>query len=199
MAKVGGLEKWGDDVVICPLSNGNTMYYVIKCETAIEVGIYLKDEERLEVFDNVDDKLISIILQYRGSDNERLRFFYGDRKTGRSWNEEFDVSGYVGRSCGNLKIPILLNKKNSCYGGALSLGSIIRVDEISSHRTLWKVSNFHVEEMKVMLNKSLKDYPFSVMRKKDGSDFFDDNIANFKTEVQAKRYIAFLKGERYNK
>ncbi len=118
--KVEGLEKWGDSIVEEKLSNGNTLYYVEREGMYFKVGIYLGDKNKLEVFDNVSEELMNIILRaYKYK--FRIRVFYGDIHTGRSWNEEYDVMGKIGRTCGNIKIPILLRRKDSYYGGGSSL------------------------------------------------------------------------------
>lgn len=194
--RVKGLEKWEDKVIPCELGNGNTAYYVNFAGTDIEVGLYVKNEDKLEVFDNVDDKLVSILLQYRGS-KERLRLFYGDIHTGRSWNEEYDVMGSIGRTGGNFKIPILLNNSRSYGGGAILISALVRIDEISTHRTLWQVPNFHVEKLSVQHIPVNKDYPYAVMQLKDNGAI--SNVANFKTEDQANRWIDFMNGKRYSK
>lgn len=49
----------------------------------------------------------------------RLRLVYGDTKTGKSWEEQFDVAGYVGRSTGPRPIPILVNNSRSMGGGGI--------------------------------------------------------------------------------
>lgn len=194
--RVKGLEKWEDRVNLCELGNGNIAYYVNFVGTDIEVGLYIKNEDRLEVFDNVDAKLVSIILQYRGS-KERLRLFYGDIHAGRSWNEEYNVMGSIGRTCGNFKVPVLLNNSRSYSGEAISIGSLIRIDEISSHRTLWQVPGFHVEKLYVQHIPVNKDYPYAVMQLHDNETV--SKAADFKTEVQAKHWIDFMYGKRYCK
>ena len=194
---IKGLEKWGDKVIPCELGNGNIAYYVNMAGTDIEVGIWIKDENKLEVFNQVDEKLISVILQYRGS-NERLRFWYGDRDTGKSWNEEYDVMGTIGRTGGDFKIPILLNNSRSYGGGAILIGSLVRIDEISSHRTLWKVPNFHVEDMKVYECFGDENYKYRVAKLSEASGEWEVE-ASFKTEKQAHNWVAFMRGKRYSK
>ncbi len=194
---VVGLEKWGDSVVEEELSNGNTLYYVEREGMYFEVGIYLGDKNKLEVFDNVSEGLMYTILRaYKYG--FRIRVFYGDIHTGRSWNEEYDVIGKIGRACGNIKIPILLRRKNSRYGGALLLSSVIRIDDIEDKRTLWELSNFHVEPMEIVYYlDDPNGLPYNVMQTKDSG--VRVNVANFKTEIQAQKWIDFMEGKRYNK
>lgn len=194
--KVAGLEKWGDSVVEEKLSNGNTLYYVEREGMYFEVGIFLGDKNKLEVFSNVSEELMNIILRaYKYK--FRIRVFYGDIHTGRSWNEEYDVMGKIGRTCGNIKIPILLRRKDSYYGGALLLSSVIRIDDIEDKRTLWKLPNFHVEKMTIEKRSVSTDYPFAVMQTQDNGAI--RNEANFKTEEKAKKWIDFMEGKRYSK
>ena len=195
--KVEGLEKWGEEVIPLKLNNGNTLYYVERNGMYFEVGIKLKDSNEVESFDNVGEAMMRILLNAY-TYNFRIRIWYGDRNTGKSWNEEYDVTGTIGRSGGNLKIPLLMRTKRSHFGGALLLSSIIRIDDIEEKRTLWKVPNFHVEPMRVDY-KAGSELPYMVMQQKDGETNYHYNIANFKNGRSAENYIKFMNGERYCK
>lgn len=59
------------------------------------------------------------ILEICRENNTRIVLDYGDTKTGKSWNEKYDVTGRIGRSTGNIKIPILLYNSRSIGGGAI--------------------------------------------------------------------------------
>ena len=176
------------------LSNGNTVYYTIKDGTYFEKGILLKDGT-LEVYSKVDERLMDIINNYRSND-WRVRIWCGDIETGRAWNEEYAVTGTIGRSNGSIKIPLIIANKRSYGGLALNVGNIIRIDDIEDKRTIWKMDNFHVEKMEIELVNG-SEYPFAVIQHKD--DGTTQNIANFKKENQARNYIAFLEGRRYRK
>ena len=194
--KVEGLEKWGDSVVEEKLSNRNTLYYVEREGMFFEVGIFLGNKNKLEVFDNVNEALMSLIVRawkYRF----RIRVFYGDIHTGRSWNEEYDVMGMIGKTCGDIGIPILLRRKDSNYGGALLVSSIIRIDDIGDKRTLWKLPNFHVEELNVCSNDSL-ELPWKVEKLNEETNKWQTQ-ACFKTETQAQKWVEFMEGKRYSK
>lgn len=193
---IKGLEKWGDSVVEEKLSNGNTLYYVEREGMYFEVGIYLGNKNELEVFNNVSEGLMNTILRaYKYK--SRVRVFYGDIHTGRSYNEEYYVTGRIGRTCGNIKIPILVHNERSWGGGALLIGSIIRIDDIKDKRTLWKLDNFHVEEMNVCSNDSL-ELPWKVEIFKEDTKQWQTE-ACFKTEIQAQKWVDFMKGNRYCK
>ena len=181
------------------LSNGNTLTYRVEASgTAYEIKSILHDGT-VEEFPQVTDSLIQVLEQCRQYKN-RVRIWYGDIKTGRSWNDEYDVTGTIGRSSGNIQIPLLINNRRSFGGEALLTARLIRIDDITSHRTLWKVDNFHVEKMSIVLpSPELREagYVASVMVEKDSGAV--ENVANFKNEDSAKRWVQFMNGERYSK
>ena len=71
------------------------------------------------------DKVIQILERFMGTD-QRIRVFYGDPKTGRDYGEEYDNMGYVRRSMGPIKIPLLVHNSRSFGGGGL-IGDIVRI------------------------------------------------------------------------
>ncbi len=60
---------------------------------------------------------------------ERVHLCYGDTATGRDWKEIFGVTGYIGKTTGEVPIPILVYNKR-CYGGCSILTD--RVVKITS-------------------------------------------------------------------
>ena len=172
------------------LSNGNTIYYREYEGTYYEVGIKLKDGT-IEEYTQVNEALMNVLNNSRKY-GFRIRIWYGDRKTGRSWNEEYDVTGRVGRSCGNIKIPLLIYNKRSYGGGALLTGSILRVDDIEDKRTLWQAEGFNIPEMTVSYKDIGSPYVWHVYQ--EGKE-----IAGFRTEEKARKWIDFMNGRRYSK
>ncbi len=186
---VKGLEKWGDKVRECPLSNGNTIYYVNYEGLDIEVGIYLKDRDEVVAYTQVDNCLMAVLsggYKYK----RRLRVWYGDRKTGESWFEDFETTGYIGRSRGDFKVPLIISNSRSWCGGALSVGSVIRVDDIKARKTLWKVHNYQ-DKLELFHVKGNK-LPWQVCGR-------STTLACFETEEKARRWIDFQQGRRYNR
>ena len=84
-----------------------------------------------------DDKVIEV-LEHCRTNNIRIVLDYGDTKTGKSWNERYDVTGRVGRSCGSSKIPILLYNKRSMGGGAILTYRIIGIKSSKGKVTLYR-------------------------------------------------------------
>lgn len=64
------------------------------------------------------DDLVKIMEQLR-ENNTRVTFDFGDTVTGESWEEEFDITGRIGRSTGRIKIPLLIKTSRSWGGGAI--------------------------------------------------------------------------------
>lgn len=91
------------------LSNGNTIKYKIINDTAYHI--------------DTPDKLVAV-LELIKTNHYRVTFDYGDVKTGKSWGETYDITGYIGRSTGKIKIPLLIQKSNS-WGGVSILDNCI--------------------------------------------------------------------------
>ena len=66
------------------------------------------------------------VLENARISRTRIIVDYGCVETGKSWNEEFDITGYVGRSTGNIKIPLLVYNSRSYGGGGLFDHAIIK-------------------------------------------------------------------------
>lgn len=175
------------------LSNGNTIYYRVKNGTYYEVAIHLGKENKTEVYKNVTDKLINVLESYRNN-KCRVRLWYCG-EDGKAWNEEYDVCGRIERSCGNIKIPLIIYSRKNFGGPALSVGCIGRIDDIEDKKTIWQSDNFRLP-LYTMKHKEKTEngskYDFYVYA--DG-----EHIASFTTENQAKRWIDFMSGKSYRK
>ena len=120
---------------------------------------------------------------------QRIRVFYGDINTGICWNDEFETMGYVKRSTGRIKIPLLIPKVNSFGGGGLLDHCIIRITQ--DKKVLYSHPNFTTGEWEIKEVK--KEYPFDAYNNLSG------NSASFKTRKQAERYIQFITGKKNSK
>lgn len=133
---------------------------------------------------------VAKVLSRLMSSSARIRIWLGDPETGKAWDEESDVVGYVGRSTGSIKIPLLVHSERSSGGPAMLDNAIIRIDTTTGH-TLYQHPKFHTSEYKVEPAHSL-GFTEAVMA--DGSIH-----AQFKKPGQAQRWIDFMTGRRYNK
>jgi hypothetical protein len=57
----------------------------------------------------------------------RITLDYGNTDTGESWSEIYDISGRIGRSMGPVKVPLLIARRGSTGGGAISVKSILSI------------------------------------------------------------------------
>ena len=72
------------------------------------------------------DAVIKILEDARASKRQiRLRFYYGDQKTGKTW-EDGDVC-YVGRSTGPIMIPLVIHRKDSTGGAGMLDDCIVAI------------------------------------------------------------------------
>ena len=90
---------------------------------------------------NTNDDVVKI-LEIARANKTRIVLDYGDINTGKSWGEIHDITGYVGRSTGNVKIPILVYNKRSMGGGAILDSSIVRILTSIGKCELYKHPNY---------------------------------------------------------
>jgi hypothetical protein len=96
------------------LSNGNTIHYKVYQGTAYHA--------------ETPDEVVSILDRALNNHrNTRLRIHYGDPKTGKAWGDV--ETGYIGRSTGSIKIPLLIKTTRSLGGGGLLDHCIIKIEE----------------------------------------------------------------------
>lgn len=88
-----------------------------------------------------NEKLWKVLSSLVHSDR-RVRIWYGDTETGRSWNVESEFTGTIGRSTGKIAVPLLIKTSRSYGGGALLDDFIIRIDDIKEKRTIYKADNY---------------------------------------------------------
>lgn len=139
-----------------------------------------------------DDRVIETIDNAKRA-GKRIRIFYGDPETGRDYTEEYDVIGKIGRSNGDFKIPLLIQKSNSYGGSGILTGIIVKIT--IDKNVVYQHENYHLEKLEIMESKEkTKEMGYSFSVNKDGKI-----CANFKTLEAAERYVKFLKGERNNK
>ena len=140
---------------------------------------------------------LELAYAHRGTD--RVRIWHGDTDTGQSWQEENDVLGYVGRSTGIRKVPLLIYSRRSRGGGAIFPECVVRIDWVKDRRPLYKHPTFSsgFEHARIGSTPPGRDWgtarPFSVVNN-DG-----EYVAAFESEAQARRWLEFMRGDRYSK
>jgi len=89
---------------------------------------------------NTTDNVIEVIENSRLK-RIRIKIDYG-HENGQSWGETNDVIGYVGRSTGTSKIPLLIHNKRSLGGNAILTHCIVRISTSKGNITLYQHKEF---------------------------------------------------------
>jgi hypothetical protein len=91
------------------------------------------------------DDIVRILDSAYRDDSMRLTVDFGDTKTGKSWNEKHHVEGYIGKSTGEIKVPLLLFNVRSTGGDALLDNCVIRIAYSNKEKggVLYRHPNYH--------------------------------------------------------
>lgn len=81
------------------------------------------------------------ILERCRADGTRIRVAYGSA-AGQDWGETFDTTGYVSRSCGRIKVPLLVHNKRSLGGDCILTDKVIRIETTRGKRVLYQHPNY---------------------------------------------------------
>jgi len=132
--------------------------------------------------------------------HNRIRVWYGfteqnslgTSNAGKSWNDENDVCGYIGKSTGSQKIPLLINNSNSSGGGGLLDDCIIKIVDTKTKVVIYQHPNFNQSVFEVVTPSDKPEYGANVLV--DGEIY-----ARCKAVYQAKRLADFMNGKRMSK
>jgi hypothetical protein len=127
-----------------------------------------------------------ILERYRKDRERELRLWYGAPDTGYDWCSEFEVLGHIGRSCGYVKVPLLVPEGES-GGGAILTACILRLMDVSTGRELYRAANYQPPKLAVCADQRRGHLPWAVER--DGTV-----QAGFEREADAHAYVAFMHG-----
>lgn len=92
--------------------------------------------------DETPDEVIRVLESAR-QNRTRLHISLGDTASGRDWLEEFESHGYVGRSMGPVKVPLLVANTRSLGGGSILAHCIVRIRESAGGRVLYQHPDYH--------------------------------------------------------
>ena len=157
--------------------------------------IYERENEQATAYHKDTPLKVRAILEqylqnYRRHDSRsRLRIFYGDTETGRDWHEEWQIIGYIGRSNGKIKVPLLIFNSRSNGGGSILDHCIIKIME--GKRVLYQHPKY--DAGKIIILPCTMAY-FKAEVRIDGKVH-----ARFRTEAKAQRWFDFMTGKRMSK
>lgn len=85
-------------------------------------------------------------LEYARLNKIRIQVAYGDTTTGKDWGDVFDIKGFVSRSTGHYKVPLLLYNSRSTGGGHMLDYAIVRIITTKGSKVLYQHPLYHKED-----------------------------------------------------
>ena len=107
------------------------------------------------------DEVIAVLESAR-QNRTRLHVSLGETEgpqAGRDWLESSATQGYVGRSMGPVKVPLLVANRRSTGGGAILDRCIVRIRESAGGRVLWIHPQYHHGELETRRKTSAVELP----------------------------------------
>lgn len=96
------------------------------------------------------EEVCNILNEYYNT-GERLILDYGDITTGQSWGETSDIRGMVGRSTGEVKIPLLIKTSRSIGGVSILSHYIVQITDAKTRKTLYQHPTYKPYEEKIYM------------------------------------------------
>ena len=136
------------------------------------------------------DEVIRVLESAR-QNRTRLHISLGDTSNGKDWLEEFESHGYVGRSMGPVKVPLLVANRRSLGGGAILDHCIVRIRESAGGRVLYRHPDYHHGTLEIRQKTEPVTLPDGrILRVEVVQD--GDEQAAFENVAKARRYIQKL-------
>jgi hypothetical protein len=139
------------------------------------------------------DEVIRVLENARFN-RTRLHISLGETEgpnQGKDWLEEWDVVGYIGRSIGPVKVPLLVANRRSLGGGAILTHCIVRIRESAGGRLLYQHPKYHHGNLEIRRKATAVQLPdgrvLTVDVLRDGTTH-----ASFETVEKARRWVRKL-------
>lgn len=139
------------------------------------------------------DEVVAVLENAR-QNRTRLHVSLGETggpEAGKDWLEENMVHGFIGRSTGSIKIPLLIHNRRSLGGPGLLDHCIVRIRTSAGGRVLWQHPSYHHGQLQLRHKTEPVTLP-------DGRTLTVDVLcdgeiqAAFENVIQARRYISKL-------
>ncbi len=95
------------------------------------------------------DSLVHILEKAR-TNKTRVKVYLGDAVTGKDWMEESDKMGFIGRSSGPIKIPIIMKYEGAPGGTDLMPENIVKLSTAYIGTVLYQTKNYHQPSMELV-------------------------------------------------
>lgn len=159
------------------------------------------------------DPRVVTALEDNYHNGNRLRIWYGDTDRpdfeevhkrrpdpGHTWNEEFMVTGTIGRSMGPIKIPLMIANSRSYGGDGILTDCIVRIVSSKYKYELYRHPNYHNDFDTASVKPSeLADQGYTHAVVPSVGEYAGQEVARFRSLKSAQNYLAFMKGERMSK
>jgi hypothetical protein len=93
-------------------SGASAPFFFVRVLNRIVPSLGMKLINGTSYHDSTPDAVIRVLESAR-LNRTRLHISFGDPDSGRDWLEEFESHGYVGRSTGPVKVPLILATRRS--------------------------------------------------------------------------------------
>jgi hypothetical protein len=134
-------------------------------------------------------EVADVLKKYMQKNNEMLRIMVGDPETGVDSCSEFEVVGFIGRSGGSMKVPLIIEPGED-GGGPIQTSRVLRILRARDGKELYRHPKYQVPNITVTPH---------ISQEKDGSytwaGFHDGElVARFKKGSEATEWAEFLMG-----
>jgi len=94
-------------------------------------------------FDSRTSPEVIKVLEAARQNRTRLHISFGDTESGEDWLDEFTSHGYIGRSMGPTKSPLLIANRRSTGGLGLLDHCVVRIRQSAGGRVLYRHPKYH--------------------------------------------------------
>ncbi|MBB4844370.1 hypothetical protein HNP55_002906 [Paucibacter oligotrophus] len=141
---------------------------------------------RKTYFDPATDPKAARVLERCREANAKVRLILGDTATARTWLDEHDVVGRIGRSTGTLKVPLLI-EPGADGGIAILTAYLLAIIDWESGEFLFRHPRYRAPDLLIRPGEDA-DRPWEVLHD-------EQVVACFPDIGKAGAYVAFMRGE----